>query len=50
MIDYESIPLPPPLVVSQCPFPGIRSVKPSCQSFMPGYNNQYQKFPEIKGK
>ena len=49
MIDYKPTPLPPPLVVSQCPYPSIRSVKPSCQSFMPGYK-EYQKFPDVKGK
>ena len=41
MVDYKSIPLPPPMVFTGCAYPSIREVKPStCQSFM----NSYSKF------
>jgi hypothetical protein len=39
MVDYKPIPLPPPMVISNCSYPGIRQVKPSCQSFMNSYSN-----------
>ena len=37
MVDYKSTPLPPPMVISKCPYPRIREVEPSCQSFMNSY-------------
>jgi len=37
MIDYKPTPLPPPMVISRCPYPGIREVEPSSQSFMDNY-------------